>query len=248
MRQERVDPAADSADPPGAAARHVTNDRVGDVRGTVVVIDVLRAFSTAAYAFGAGAAEIWLVSGVDEAVELAAELPGSLVMGEDGGRRPEGFDLSNSPVGAWHADLTGRSLVQRTSAGTQGVVAARAAERLFVASLVCASATARAVAAAGPDAPTYVITGDVPGRDDRHGEDDRLAAELIERARRGLPLDAVATAAAVAASPEAERTLALGADHVHPEDVVFATHVDRFDFAMEVERTAAGLRVTPRRG
>src|SRR5689334_19053048 len=132
MRQERDDPAAT---PMGDGARVVANDRVGDVGGTVVVIDVLRAFTTAAYAFGAGAHEIWLVAGVDEALGLADRLPGSLVMGEDGGRRPEGFDLSNSPVGAWRADLAGRTLVQRTSAGTQGVVAARAAERLFVASL-----------------------------------------------------------------------------------------------------------------
>jgi len=242
MRQERGEPAAT---PRTDGARFVTNEEVADIGGTVVVIDVLRAFSTAAFALAAGAREIWLVSGVDEALGLAGRLPGSLIMGEDGGHRPDGFDLSNSPVGAWHAELEGRTLVQRTSAGTQGVVAAGAADRLFVASLVCASATARAVAAAGPGAPTYVITGDLPGRDDRHGEDDRLVAELIERARRGLPLQAEATAAAVAASPEAERTLALGAGHVHPDDVVFATQVDRFSFAMEVERTAAGLRVRP---
>jgi 2-phosphosulfolactate phosphatase len=229
-----------------AAARHVTNDEVGAVTGTVVVIDVLRAFTTAAYAFGAGAAEIWLVAGVDEAVELAGRLPGALVMGEDGGRRPEGFDLSNSPVGAWHADLDGRTLVQRTSAGTQGVVAASSAERLFVASLVCASATARAVEAADLGPPTYVITGDLAGRPDRRGEDDRLVAELIERARTGRPLDAAATAAAVAATSEASRTLALGPGHVHPEDIDYATQVDRFDVAMEVERTDAGLRVRPR--
>jgi 2-phosphosulfolactate phosphatase len=231
----------------GTDARYVTSDEVADVTGTVVAIDVLRAFTTAAYAFGAGASEIWLVEGVAEALLLAEQLPDAVVMGEDHGRRPDGFDLSNSPVAAWKADLADRVLVQRTSAGTRGAVAARSADRLFVSSLVCASATARAVQAAGPGPPTYVITGVLPGRPELRGEDDRLTAELIERARTGRPLDAARTAAAVAASPEAERTLAVGEGHVDPDDIEFATDVDRFDFAMEVERTARGLRLQARR-
>ncbi len=121
---------------PEDSARVVTNAEVDGIGGTVVVIDVLRAFTTAAYTFGAGASEIWLVAGVGEALELATTLGGAVVMGEDGGRRPPGFDLPNSPVAASLADLDGRVVVQRTSAGTQGVVRARAAERLFAASLV----------------------------------------------------------------------------------------------------------------
>jgi len=70
--------------------------------------------------------------------------------------------------------------------------------------------------------------------------------ELVERARVGAPLDADATAAAVAASEEAVRTLALGDGHVHPEDIVLATRVDVLDFAMEIERTPDGLRLEPR--
>lgn len=231
----------------GDAPTFVTNASVGDAEGSVVAIDVLRAFSTAAYAFGAGTSEIWLVSGVDEALDLAGRLPGSVVMGEDGGRRPDGFDLPNSPVAVARADLHGRPVVQRTSAGTQGVVAARSAQRLFAAGLPTASATARAVLAAGLGAPTYVITGDLPGRGDRRGEDDRLTAELIERVRTGLDPDAAATAAAVAATPEAGRTLAVGDGHVDPLDIDYATDVDRFDFAMEVERVSMGLRMTARR-
>lgn len=225
--------------------RFVNNDEVVGVTGTVVVIDVLRAFSTAAYALGAGATEIWLVSGVQEALDLSDRLGGAVVMGEDRGRRPDGFDLPNSPVEASRADLAGRTVVQRTSAGTQGVVRASAADRLFAASLVCASATAAAVRAVGPAAPTYAITGHFTDRPDCHGEDDRLTAELIERARTGAPLDAERTARAVTDSPEAARTLAVGEGHVHPDDIAFAVDVDRFDFAMEVERVDGGLRLRP---
>lgn len=47
----------------------------GDERDTVVVIDVLRAFTTAAYAFDAGVGEMLLVSTVEEAFELKKTLP-----------------------------------------------------------------------------------------------------------------------------------------------------------------------------
>lgn len=208
--------------------------------GAVVVVDVIRAFTTAAYAFAAGAREIHLADSVEEALRFKAEHPGVLAVGEDRGRRPAGFDLPNSPVAASQADLDGRTLVQRTSAGTRGVVAARAADRLWAASLVCASATAAAVAASGLGPPTYVISGRSEDHPER-GDDDLLTAHLIERARTGRSLDAEATAAAVAATDEARLTLALGEGHVDPDDIMFATRVDAFDFAMEVERRAGAL-------
>jgi 2-phosphosulfolactate phosphatase len=117
---------------------------------------------------------------------------------------------------------------------------------LWCASLVCASATAAAVASSGLGRPTYVISGrseDRPGR----GFDDLLTAQLIERARVGQPLAAEVTAAAVAASDEARTTLALGEGHVDPDDIVYAARVDAFDFAMEVERASDALVLRPHR-
>ena len=229
----------------GSEARYVARWELDGVDGVVVAIDVIRAFTTAAYAIDAGASSIFLVSGVDEAIELARSMPGALAMGEDHGRRPDAFAFSNSPVQISKARdrVAGRVLVQRTSAGTQGVVAATHADRIFAASLVCASATASAVGAAGHGAPTYVITGRFADRADRPGLDDVLTAELIERARTGRPLEADATAAAVLASEEAARTLQLGDGHVDPDDIVFATQIDRFDFAMEVRRVDGLLQL-----
>ena len=163
-----------------------------------------------------------------------------------GGRWPVGFDLSNSPVGASIADLDGRTIVQRTSAGTQGLVAARSATRMWTASLVCASATAAAVNTSGLGAPTYVITGRFPDRPDDSGEEDVLAASFIEGVRRGEPVDPVATADAVPDTDDARHTLLLGPEHVHPDDIDYCVRVDHFDFAMEVERTARGLRLVRR--
>jgi 2-phosphosulfolactate phosphatase len=214
----------------------------GPVTGAVVVVDVLRAFSTAAYALAAGALHVYVVGRVDEALAFKAAKPGSLAMGEEHGRRPPGFDFANSPAQLAGADVAGRVIVQRTSAGTQGVVASRAATRLWCASLVTASATAAAVRAAGLGPPTYVITG-WSASASGSGADDLATAELIERARTGRPLDAAATARLVATSEEAARTLVIGEGHVEPEDVTRSVAVDAFDFAMEVTRTPLGLRL-----
>lgn len=199
-----------------------------------MAIDVIRAFTTAAYAFAAGAARIVLADTVAAALRFGGEYAGSVVMGEDHGRKPDGFEYSNSPVLVAAADLDGRTVVQRTSAGTQGVYAARAASALWCASLVCASATAAALRAEGSSDPTYVITGRFADRPELSGDDDLLTAEFIEARRTGSPGDAAAVAAAVAATGEAERTLALGGTDSHPDDISYATDVDRFDFAMRV--------------
>lgn len=61
--------------------------RAAEARGAVVVVDVLRAFTTAAYAFAAGARRIWLVESVEHGLTLKARLPGAAAMGEDGASR-----------------------------------------------------------------------------------------------------------------------------------------------------------------
>lgn len=216
---------------------------VAGVSGAVVAVDVLRAFTTAAYAFAAGARHIFLVDSVEEALSLKTTDPDLLAMGEDHGRRVDGFDFSNSPAEVAAADLDDRVLVQRTSAGTRGVVAARSATRLWCSGLVCASATAAAVRASALGDPTYVITGKVTGNRSANGTDDTATAQLIERARLGVDLDAESTSRFVANSEEAKRTLALGPGHVDPEDIALATRVDAFDFAMEVHRIGGRLRL-----
>lgn len=93
-------------------------------------------------------------------------------------------------------------------------MAARSADRLWCAGLVCATATAVAVNAAELGAPTYVITGAFADRPDRPGADDRLTAEHIEAVRQGSAPDPEVVAARVLASDEAALTLKLGEDHV----------------------------------
>src|SRR5262245_21091427 len=74
---------------------NATLDTCADAVDAVVATDVLRAFSTAAFAFAAGAREIVLTGTVEEALALRERFPGSLLMGEVDGLAVEGFDFSN---------------------------------------------------------------------------------------------------------------------------------------------------------
>jgi 2-phosphosulfolactate phosphatase len=112
-------------------------------RGIVIVIDVIRAFTVAAYAYAGGASRLWLVRATDEAFALRKRELTSLLAGEVGGRLIPGFDLNNSPSVMAASDLRGRSIIQRTGAGTQGAVKAQDATHLLICSLVNARATAQ---------------------------------------------------------------------------------------------------------
>src|SRR5882762_6403943 len=104
--------------------------------GTVGIIDVFRAFTTAAVALANGASRIIMVATVDEALALRGAGTGQVCMGEVSGRAPPGFDFGNSPFEVSKVDFQGKTIIQRTSAGTQGIVAAaNCAERLYASSL-----------------------------------------------------------------------------------------------------------------
>ena len=114
-----------------------------EARGTAIIIDVFRAFTTAAVAFSRGAREIVLVGTPPEALELRDRGIADLCMGEVRGMRPEGFDFGNSPYELSLANVEGKTLAHSTMAGTVGVTEARGAEEIYLGSLVLAEATAQ---------------------------------------------------------------------------------------------------------
>ncbi len=198
-------------------------DGAREASGQVVVIDVIRAFTTAAYAFAAGIEEIELVSTVEEALAR----PG-FRMGEVGGRLIPGFDHNNSPSQLVGRRLSGRA-VQRTGSGTQGVVLAERAEAVWLGSLVVASATARALRGTGE--VTLVAMGAPPAEP---GEDDDACAEYLAALLRGEPPPRERVIAAVRASAGA-RMHSPGDPDRPPGDIDCCVAIDAFDFAMRVE-------------
>jgi len=190
--------------------------------GAVVVIDVMRAFTTAAFAFEAGLTEIELVSTLEEA--FAAQ---GFRMGEGGGRLIPGFDHNNSPSRLMGRHLSGRGVL-RTGSGTQCVTAAVRASEVWLGSLVVASATARALS--DREVVTLVASGSP-----REGEEDLACAECLAALLRGQRYQRDTIVAAVRASRAAARHLSDDVDFP-AEDVNCAVAIDRFHFAMRADR------------
>jgi 2-phosphosulfolactate phosphatase len=211
----------------------------GRIVGAAVVIDVLRAFTTAAYLLDGGASELVLAATDDEALVLKQLRPGALAVKD--GAPAAGFDLVNSPCLVSTADVRDRPVVQRTTWGTVGAHAARDAQPLLCASFVCASATAAFLVKSDATDVTFVATGD-------HGlaDEDVACAELIA-ALLGGSADAgpfVDRARRSEAAAGLRRGLELGHRGVHEDDIKMCLEVDRFDFAMHAVDRGTHLELT----
>jgi 2-phosphosulfolactate phosphatase len=212
--------------------QRATLETCNTATGTVVAIDVIRAFTTTAFAFAAGARDIVLAGQVEEALALRERFPGALVMGEVNGVQPEGFDLGNSPSALIGRDLTGRWIIQRTSAGTQGVVRSTQAEVLLASSFVCAGATARYIQKQKPASVTFIITG---AGLDTDGDEDAACADYVIAVLRGETPDVAPFLQRVRNSTDG-RFFAQVPPRFPMSDLDCCLDVDRFDFAMAVER------------
>lgn len=207
--------------------------------GAVVVIDVLRAFTVSAFALAGGARECLLVPVVDEARSLAASIPGAVISAEDKTLPIAGIDISNSPTQISSTDLRGRTLVQRTSAGTPVINAVREELEIYAGSLVVARATAQACLLRSPGTLTLVASGDFP--------EDHACARYIEAVIENRSVDVQGLLAPLYDS-ERYAKFAKGDWPGFPKtDLDLSLAPDRFDFAMPARRERAHVRLTAQR-
>lgn len=196
--------------------------------GPTVVIDTFRAFTTAAYAFAAGADRLVLAAELDEARAIASAIDGAWLIGEEGGARPPGFDGGNSPGEVRETPgLAGRTVVQRTMAGTRCARAAweAGARPLYVASLVIAGATAQAMRL---EEQVTIVAAGQSGIE--AAEEDEATADYLEAALSG-DVDIPAVLRRASRAPGAARLRS--APWAHRDDLEFCLAIDRFDFAMQ---------------
>ncbi|MFE7136804.1 2-phosphosulfolactate phosphatase [Streptomyces sp. NPDC057644] len=201
---------------------------IAELTGTpsvAVVVDVMRAYTVAAWAFAGGAEKIVLAESQADALALKARNPEWVAL-KDGPPAP-GFDAVNSPGLLRSVDLGGRTVVQKTTAGTVGALAVKEASLVLCAGFVVAEATARLLRRRGCDAVTFVVTGE-EGR----AEEDLACAQYIAGRATGSGADAgafVRRAAESRAAAELTEGVRQGA---HPDDVALCLELDRFPFAM----------------
>ncbi|MEV6574785.1 2-phosphosulfolactate phosphatase [Streptomyces sp. NPDC051577] len=196
-----------------------------DVPSVAVVVDVMRAFTVAAWAFAQGAEKIVLAGSPDEALALKASHPEWVAL-KDGPHAP-GFEMVNSPGLLRSVDLSGRTVVQKTTAGTVGALAVKEASLVLCAGFVVAEATARLLRTRGSDSVTFVVTGE-----DGRADEDLACAQYIAGRATDAGTDAAEFLRRAAQSRAAAELIEGVRQGVHPDDVALCLELDRFPFAM----------------
>lgn len=201
--------------------------------GVAIVIDVLRATSTAVVLLSR-VPEVCVVAGLDA---IAALPPRPyLIVSELDGADAFGPRIDNSPVEAGRVPLDGRMPVLVTTNGTRALcAAAESAEHVVAASFLNLGAVAAAVAALAPAQVTLLPAGDFTGGVP-HAEDERCADALAALLRGERP-DFPSLLAAARADARIERRLAR--EPGLAADLDLALSVDRFGVVPRFERRDA---------
>lgn len=201
--------------------------------GVVIVIDVIRAFTNAAFAFSRGVDRIYPVATIAEALKLKGTRADIFACGEEGSLPPDGFDFGNSPSQSAELDLTGRSLLERTGAGTQGIVQSVSADRLVAVSFVVAAATVEHVLDFSPESVTFVIIGELYDG----GKEDWACADYLVELFKGRRPDPAPSLGQLRASQDAQVLFDPALPQFPESDIHHCTSLDRFDFAMPVAKS-----------
>lgn len=196
----------------------------------VVVIDVLRAATTAAMALVNGARALIPYESVEEAAQRARTMDQDTVRlgGERRMVRIPGFDFGNSPLEYTRELVADRTIVFTTTNGTLALAGTHGAHACFFASFVNAQATIDAVCemSSGAFDVTIVCAGT-----ERHLalEDAVCAGRLVRGIRTAFP-DAVigdgAHLAEMIERPYQENPAALAQDATHARSLSAAGFAD----------------------
>ena len=204
-----------------------------EAQGTTIIIDVFRAFTTAAIAFDRGAKEIVLFADPADALDLHRKGVGDYLMGEVSGKKPDGFHFGNSPHEISDVDMTGKTLIQSTRAGTVGVEAATNAAEVFLGSFVVAQATVDAIRKESPSLVSIIAMGDQGVV--RADEDEQCGIYLRNIMEERKP-DFNAVKSLIMTGGATQKFFDPEQPQYHPEDVTLALQADRYSFAMKISR------------
>ncbi|MEW6685554.1 MAG: 2-phosphosulfolactate phosphatase [Candidatus Edwardsbacteria bacterium] len=126
---------------PNECEEGILNDR------TVIVIDVLRAATTIAYALQNDCKEIIPLVSIEEAAKLAERIgrENALLCGEREGKKINAFDLGNSPLEFTPEVVKDKTLIMTTTNGTFALSKTKGAEKVLIGSFVNLSAIVKSI-------------------------------------------------------------------------------------------------------
>jgi 2-phosphosulfolactate phosphatase len=202
--------------------------------GLTVIIDVFRAYTTAAYLFANQAEKIFIVSKVETARTLKEELDNPVLIGERKGIKIEDFDFNNSPYFISQNDFAGRKIILSTSAGTKGIIAAKNAAEIITGSFVNIKATAEYIKRKNPELVSLVAMGN---NGVTEADEDNLYSQELEKILKAEKALTEAEIKKKLRSPAGDRFFKKETQSEMPkEDFDYSLNINKFDFVIKADK------------
>lgn len=212
-------------------------DGARNAKGVAVIIDVFRAFSVACYAFDAGAVRIIATSEISEAFQLKKKYKNTVLVGERDEKKIEGFDFGNSPTEIIKEDLSGKTVIHTTTAGTQGLINAVNADIILAGSFVNAGAIVKYIKSIDPDQVSLVGMG---YRATFSAEEDLMCAEMIATELKNDKFISEIRIANLKNTSGKRFFNPVNIDFSPPTDFFLCTMINKFDFVLKATRRFDG--------
>ncbi len=206
------------------------------VRGFVIVIDVLRAFTTACYFFNNGARRIYAVGDLGHARILRKQHADWILSGECNGLKPPDFDYGNSPSEIQHVNFEGQTVVLTTSYGTQAVKTLTNADEIVTGAFANAKALVNYIRKNKLQEVHFLCT------DNRWNDnEDFTCASYIGNELNGLKTDFTQIKKRIASHPTSEGFLRKPLTAYSVEDFHLSLEPNRFNFVIKAHKDANGV-------
>ncbi|WP_100405909.1 2-phosphosulfolactate phosphatase [Bacillus solitudinis] len=197
-----------------------------------IVIDVIRAFTFAHYAFINEANRILLVRSIEKAFLFKRKFPHYILAGEVNGLLIKGFDLDNSPKLVSATILTGKTLVQKTTNGVEATLNSLNTKQLFVTGFSNARTTAKHIQQlyqiSNKNLRIHLIASHPTG------DEDLACAEFMESIILGKQTTASETIKRIEHSDAAKKFYDSQNQDFNQEDMTLCTKEINYPFIMKV--------------
>ena len=203
-------------------------ENAGEAEELVVVIDVLRAFTTSCFIANNKAKQLIAVDDLKTALKLKKKNPKYILIGERKGIKPDRFDHGNSPHEIKNIDFTGKTVVLTTTTGTKGVNRSVNADEVITGSFVNAKAVVNYILKKKPRTVSFVCTDD-----SYFDNEDFLCASYMKSLIEGKPLNFVNIKSYLCKHPCSYGYITKPLTKYAKEDFNLSLAADTFDFVLK---------------
>ena len=175
--------------------------------GVTIIVDVFRAGNTILSCFQNMVEAVIPVGNLKRAYELKDKYPNYYLAGERNSFPPEGFDFGNSPSEVSDFNLEDQTVILTSSAGTQGIIQADKASRIFIATFGNAQSIVNYLTKLNPEVVSLVAMGF--GSEEKAKEDE-TCTWYLEQKLKGKQVDFSSLKEMLLQSEGAERLRRIG--------------------------------------